>query len=208
MRGATAWGRVTWRGLGAGAVLVAVAFAADAWAYEHLVNRRVYEEDWGRLLRVMGFWPTWLAASLALVLHDGPVRVTQGWRAALGRGAFLLWGVTASGVVGEVAKLLFRRLRPTAEYVAYAFRPWSERPLYNGGLSLPSTHAIVAFGAAAALTRLFPRAWPVWWGLAVGCGLTRVMAQAHYASDVAVAGLMAWLVVQTGRGRGRVSGEG
>ncbi|MCI0436429.1 MAG: phosphatase PAP2 family protein [Gemmatimonadetes bacterium] len=176
------------------AVLVlATGFAADQWVYEHWVYRRVYDEDWGRLLRVMGFWPTWLAAAIALVLTDWPERARAGARRVLGRGAVLIGAVTASGVAGELLKLLFRRQRPGADYVAYAFRPWSDRPLHNGGLSFPSTHAVVAFGAAVALTRLFPRAWPVWWALATGCALTRVLAQAHYLSDVVGAGIVAWL---------------
>ena len=177
----------------------------DAWAFEHVVYGRVYEEDWGRLLRVMGFWPTWLAASVSLVLMDWPRGAAGARRPALARGAQLLGTVTAAGIGGELLKLVFRRLRPTADYVAYAFRPWSDRPLHSGGLSLPSTHAVVAFGAAVALTRLFPRAWPVWWGLAAGCGLTRILTGAHYVSDVGVAAVVAILV---GKAMWREKGEG
>jgi len=44
---------------------------------------------------------------------------------------------------------VFRRERPRAHGGEYFFRAFTDRPLHNGGLALPSTHAIVAFGAAA-----------------------------------------------------------
>jgi membrane-associated phospholipid phosphatase len=183
-------------------VLVAVALAVDSLGWQYLVNERVYEEDWGRLLRVMGFVPTWLAAALALwLVHRGgggrPEDATGGdalrRKLARRRSLYLVGAVLLSGVVGEVLKLVFRRRRPGEIFELYDFRAWSDRPLHNGGLSMPSTHAVVAFGAAAALTKLFPRAWPVWWGLAVGCGLTRVLARAHYASDIVGAALIAFV---------------
>jgi hypothetical protein len=47
---------------------------------------------------------------------------------------------------------------------------------------------MVAFAGAAALGRRFPRAAPILYGLAAGCGLTRVFAQAHFLSDEVAAG--------------------
>lgn len=205
------------RSILAGFGIVAVALAVDELAWTYLVHERVYEEDWGRLLRVMGFVPTWLLAALALWLVERPggslgagvsravpdVAARSAW--ARRRGLYLMGSVLVSGIVGEVLKLVFRRRRPGEDFEWYDFRAWSDRPLHNGGLSMPSTHAVVAFGAAVALTRLFPRAWPVWWGLAVGCGLTRVLARAHYVSDIAMAALVAvvvgsWLARRLGIG--------
>jgi membrane-associated phospholipid phosphatase len=51
---------------------------------------------------------------------------------------------------------------------------------------------MVAFGAAWMLSYLFPRARWVWITLAAGCGLSRVLAQAHFVSDVVVAALAAF----------------
>jgi membrane-associated phospholipid phosphatase len=175
-------------------VLVLAAAFADRWAYEHVVVADVYEEDWGRLLRVAGYWPLWLLLSAALVLQDWPKGVAGVWGGALARGWLLLSSVTASGIAGELLKLLFRRERPRAHGGEYFFRAFSERPFSSSGLALPSSHAIVAFGAAAMLSRLFPRAAPVWYLLAIGCGLTRVMAQAHFMSDIVVSFLVGWLV--------------
>ena len=55
---------------------------------------------------------------------------------------------------------------------------------------MPSSHTLVAFGAAAALAALFPRTRWVWYALAAGCGVSRVLAQAHFLSDVTVAAVV------------------
>jgi membrane-associated phospholipid phosphatase len=186
----------TWlRFLGVAAVLVLAAHTFDGWAYRNLVLTDVYEEDWGRMLRVMGFAPLWLLAAIAMVAHDWPAKGTERpFYHVIMRGWLLVAAIAASGIVGELLKLVFRRERPRAHDGEYFFRAFSERPLHSGGLALPSTHAIVAFGAATMLARLFPRARFIWYGLAVGCGLTRVLTQAHFVSDVAVAGLVAWAI--------------
>jgi membrane-associated phospholipid phosphatase len=166
-------------------VSIGASLLLDSFFYSHFRVEDIYEHDWGRALRVLGFVPVWLIAALALYLHDRPVR----WRAAL-----LVAGVAVSGIVGELLKLVFRRERPNAHDGDYFFRSFADRPLHSGGLALPSTHAIVAFGAAAMLSRLFPRARIVFWGIAWGCGLSRVAAGAHFFSDIAVAAVVAWLV--------------
>jgi membrane-associated phospholipid phosphatase len=215
------------RGVGIALALMAVAVAVDGLVWQYLVNERVYEEEWGRLLRVMGFVPTWVLAAVALWLVERPVgagvghRGQQMARAGMGgidadrqqregkrarrRSLYLVGAVLLSGIVGELLKLVFRRRRPGDVFELYEFRSWADRPFHNGGLSMPSTHAVVAFGAAVALTKLLPRAWPVWWLLAAGCGLTRVLARAHYLSDVVMAALIAaavgsWLARRLGIG--------
>jgi membrane-associated phospholipid phosphatase len=63
---------------------------------------------------------------------------------------------------------------------------------------MPSGHTAVAFGAAAMLCRLHPSAWPVWLAIATGCGVTRILARAHYLSDVvagAFVGLAAGAII-------------
>ena len=173
---------------GAAVAGIIVAHLLDPWFYAHFRVEEIFNEDWGRLLRVIGYLPLWLAAALALAMHDGRQR---GFRRAL------LLGLTPAltGLVGEALKLFFRRERPGAHEGAYFIRPFSERTWSTSGLALPSSHAIVAFGGAAILSRIFPRAWPVWWALAWGCGLSRVAAGAHFFSDIVVAAGAAWLVV-------------
>jgi membrane-associated phospholipid phosphatase len=168
---------------------IVVAHLLDPVAFRAVRIDDVHGDDWGRMLRVMGFVPLWLCAALALALHDRtPVR--QFLRA---RSGLIAAGAVLGGVVAELAKLLVRRLRP-GELGEYAFRSFSERPFSTAGLGMPSSHALVAFGAAAVLARLFPRAAVVWWGLAWGCAFTRVAAGAHFLSDVVVAAVLGWIV--------------
>jgi membrane-associated phospholipid phosphatase len=148
------------------------------------------------MLRVMGFLPLWALAGGALVLCDWPRRTAESIRPALTRGALLLAGGTGGGLAAELLKLALRRERPRAHGGDYVFRAFAERPFSTGGLALPSSHVLVAFGALAMLARLFPRAWPVWYGLAVGCAFSRVAAGAHFVSDVVLAGVVGIAVAE------------
>lgn len=183
--------------------IIAIALIADSWAWAHIVDARVYERDWGRMLRVMGFLPFWLVAALALALEDrGRVSmrdasgetVHQGWRSWARRGGLIVLSAGLGGLVAEVGKLIVRRERPGDTSAAYTFRAFADRPFDNRGLGMPSSHALVAFGAAAMLARLFPRARWIWFLLAAGCAYTRVAARAHYLSDVAVAAVLGYAV--------------
>jgi hypothetical protein len=88
------------RFLAIAAIALVLAHLADGIAYRHIVNERVLEEDWGRMLRVMGFLPFWLLAAAALVLHDrgDTRRGASVWM----RGGLLLGSVAAAGIAGEV----------------------------------------------------------------------------------------------------------
>lgn len=166
--------------------LVAAHFL-DSLAFTYLRNPEVNSEDWGRLLRVMGFLPTWILAAVALDMHD------QGSVPRHRRALLLFFAPALAGLAGEILKITIRRLRPgeTGEYI---FRSFSERPFSSSGLGMPSSHAIIAFGAAAILSRLFPRAWPIWWLLGWGCALTRVLHGKHFLSDVVLAAIVGWLI--------------
>lgn len=168
-------------------VILAVAAALDRAVFTYVIWTDVYSEDWGRLLRVMGHLPTWLVAALALWLHD---RGEKGRPPAL-RALLLAGSATLAGLAAEILKLLLRRERPLPHDGDWVFRAFTERPLSSGGLALPSSHAAVAFGAAAMLAYLFPRARWVWFGLAAGCGVTRLLARAHFLTDVVVSALVA-----------------
>ena len=182
--------RAAWtRWLLVSAVAIAAAHLLDETAWRLVRLPSVYEKDWGRLLRIMGFLPTWLLLALAywLQVPDRAVRQAGTW--------LLVLSPTLGGLSAEVLKLLVRRLRPDAEQFGYAFRSFAEGPWSNRGMGLPSSHALVAFAGAFALARLFPRARWVFYTLAAGCGLSRVMATAHFLSDTVVAACVAWGVV-------------
>jgi membrane-associated phospholipid phosphatase len=182
-----------------GAAAIVLAHVLDPLMFRYLRIDGVYDGDLGRMLRVMGFVPLWLGAGAALALHERtPLR-----RLFRARAGLLMAAATLGGAVAELLKLLARRLRP-GELGEYVFRPFTERPLSTGGLGMPSSHAAVAFAAAALLSRVFPRAWIVWWALAWGCGLSRVAAGAHFFSDIVVAAVAGWAVAAgVWRWRGR-----
>ena len=188
----TQWGggtaqRTLWL-IGCVLVFGALPMLADRWAYVHLYHKNIYDLDWARLLRVMGFAPTWAIAALAMWLHERPDAPQR----AAARAWYLITASLAGGLLAEILKLLLRRERPEVLDGAYSFRLWSDHPFSTSGLAWPSSHTMVAFAAATALSRLFPRAKWVWFTLAAGCAYTRVAAHAHFVSDVTLGALFGW----------------
>ena len=182
-------GRRHWTVVSVIAVLaIALAHVFDHAAWSLVRDAKVYERDWGRLLRMMGYLPTWLIISIGCWTSDYP-RVGWKWR-----GGLLLAAPTVGGAIAELLKLCVRRLRPDPEHFGYAFRAFSDHPFGNGGLGMPSSHTLVAFAGATALARVFPKAAWLWYALAVGCAITRVLAVAHFLSDTVVAAVLGWLV--------------
>jgi membrane-associated phospholipid phosphatase len=173
-------------GLGA-AILILGASLADGWAFAHLSLPTVYEPGWGRLLRIVGYLPFWLLAGAAFYLSTS---APAGRRHAI----LLMAAPTLSGALSELLKLLVRRERPGLTAGTYVFRSFTDRPFSTAGLGMPSGDAVVAFAACAILARLWPRARGIWYGLAVGCALARVLSHAHFLSDVTVAALAGWAV--------------
>ena len=189
------------------AVAAFVPMLVDRWAYDHLYVANVYDQDWARFLRELGWFPTWVVVSLAMWLatrRDGAATGASTAADAPARGlsmrpspraaAYLFIAPAASGITCEIVKLLIRRERPEANLGAYGFRPWSDHPFSSAGLAMPSSHTMVSFAAATALARIFPGARWVWYALAAGTALTRVMAHAHFVSDVALGALLGWSV--------------
>jgi membrane-associated phospholipid phosphatase len=172
--------------------LIALSMLGDGWVADNVRFGRVYETDWGRMLRNFGYLPFWLLAALALALHDRDQAAWSWWR----RGALLAAAPTAAGIVGELLKILVRRMRPPDAGSAYSFRPFSDHPFSSRGFGFPSSHAVVAFAAAAILTAMFPRGKWVWYAAAIGCAVSRLLAHAHYLSDV-IAGAAVGIGVAT-----------
>jgi membrane-associated phospholipid phosphatase len=202
------WGRV----LAVFGVALILSHLADGLAWEHLRDERVNDRDWGRWLRTVGYLPAWVLGALALWLTARPAPGEPpnglGWRA----GALVLSPALAGGLA-ELVKLTVRRQRPGAVSPEYLFRPFDVDLWSTRGLGFISSHTAVAFGAAALMARAFPGSRAVWYTLAAGCAVTRVMSGAHYLSDVVGAAVVGWLVAEfvwrwaVGRGR-RVAGGG
>ncbi|MBI1372639.1 MAG: phosphatase PAP2 family protein [Phycisphaera sp.] len=169
------------------------AFALDyvVWA---LLNEREYREsDKFRLLKAAGYLPTWFLMGAALVLMDWPRKAIDGLGVAMRRGVLLVVSATAGGLSSELLKLVLRRERPpkpphgewTGLYHWIGFDD-ADHVLSTAGLSMPSSHSSIAFGACWMLCLLFPRATPVWLFVAAGCATTRLLDHAHHLSDVYV----------------------
>lgn len=173
------------------------AHLLDPWAWQHLRYAEVYERDWGRAFRVMGYLPIWLLLSAALWLHAGDRR----------RAAWLAFTPALGGLLAEVIKLVIRRERPNLHGGEYVFRPFADQFMSSKAMGAPSSHALVAFAAAWLLCRYYPRASVVWLTLATGCALTRVLAGAHFLSDVVIAAVTAWLLVAVLWHRTSLSGD-
>ena len=170
------------------AVILAHLLDETAWRSARLLA--VNDKDWGRLLRSMGYLPTWGVIALAFWLQqrDHPHGDQRRYAWAL------LLGPALGGGVAEVLKLCIRRLRPDPELFGYTFRSIADGPWSNRGMGMPSSHVLVAFGGAAVLARLYPRARWLWYALAAGCAATRVLAMGHFLSDVVVAAVLGVLV--------------
>jgi membrane-associated phospholipid phosphatase len=176
----------TWRIAAVSIALVVLAHLLDGWAWVHLVDPEIYEHDLGRMFRVVGYYPLWILLAVGLWLQ------TRDRKRALFLGLVPGFG----GLAAEVLKLLLRRERPRPHDGEYFFRALDERTFSTSGLALPSSHALVAFAGAWALCKLYPKAWPIWIFMATGCALSRVQAHAHFLSDVTVAAIAAWMLVE------------
>ena len=173
----------------AAALAIALSLLLDRWAFDVLYYPAVHENDLGRLLRSvgsLGFWAL-LATAVWLERRAGTDPRRRG-------AALLLLAPVASGAVAEVLKLLLRRERPVPHGGDWVFRSFAERPFSTSGLALPSSHVMVAFAGAVILARIFPRAAPVAYLLAAGCGLTRLLSHGHFLSDVAVGAVAGWAI--------------
>ena len=85
---------------------------------------------------------------------------------------------------------------------------WQERPYQDKGKgsffqaiagvdsAFPSSHTLIAFSAASALAEEYPSRWAqvLLFTGATGVGLTRVLGQDHFPSDVLVGGALGWLI--------------
>lgn len=194
-----------WAGaVAASLACVAVASLADAWTYHHVALPRVYDTDWGRALRTMGYWPVWVIVAFALWRHgDASGQPPDTSARARWRAGWLLGAVTIAGLLAELLKLVVRRERPGAGAGLYVFRAWSDRPFSTGGFGMPSSHAVEAFAAATVLAGCFPETAAVWYGLAIGCAVTRVLSGAHFLSDVVAGAALGVLVAVALRGARR-----
>ena len=143
-----------------------------------------------------------LLGSLAIVAHRtaDPVlfRASLGGLAGVGLGGLTIqivkhlacrarprlvdgWGIDASGP----------RVAPPASTATFGFFHWPclRDSRYQG---FPSGHATVAFAVAATLCHAVPARRRLWFAIAGGIALSRILLNAHFLSDVIGAALLGW----------------
>ena len=169
---------------------LAIPAFGDQWTYAHIYQAKVYDHDWAMALRACGTLYIWIPVALIFWL----VKREQDPAGAKRTGLLMLGAPALAGLLCEVLKLVIRRERPDVDHGNWVFRAWSDHTFSSAGLSTPSSHTMVAFGAATMLARMYPRARWVFYLFAVGTALTRVMAHAHYLSDVTFGALLGWAV--------------
>lgn len=165
-----------------------------------LERRSLYQ-----VFRQMGYVPVWIFVGLMIGLHEWWLRrisppsfgVTASGTASSTssrreRTLQILLAPALAGLAAEILKVLIRRERPNDLGLAN-FRPWNIDTFSASGLGLPSSHAAVAFAAAFTIARLFPGTAPIIFLLALGCGITRILMGAHFATDVYVGAIVAYL---------------
>lgn len=176
--------------LWAAAWLAAAALACllDRWVWSWITMADgVEKRDWWQFLRAQGYLGTWLALGLAvdLVNRARPADDRRpGWP-----GLAALLSAASAGALAEILKLILARDRPglSGEHVWHGlFSGFGSRPP-GPGLGLPSSHAAVAFGGAFLLARAYPPVRFLVVALACGCGLSRMLAGAHFLSDTVLA---------------------
>ena len=108
---------------------------------------------------------------------------------------FLFLAIALPGLVVTIVKGLIGRMRPS-DLGPFTYSPWSWQHKFA---SLPSGHSAAAFAAAFAIGALWPRIRVPLWIFAAVIGLSRVIIQAHFVSDVVAAafvGVFGALVVR------------
>ena len=146
----------------------------------------------------------WLIGA-ALLAAGGLVaaRVTTGeaarrWRSYALAPLFVFASVALAGLTTDLVKALLGRFRPKLFFRdgSYGFDFLHTQADY---LSFPSGHATTAFALATAFTLLWPRPAAVYFLVAIVIGASRVLANAHWLSDVlagALVGIAATLYVR------------
>ncbi|MDE2030567.1 MAG: phosphatase PAP2 family protein [Alphaproteobacteria bacterium] len=112
------------------------------------------------------------------------------------RAMFVFATIALSGIVADLLKMTIGRARPIELLTQgiYGFTPFTLAGFrWN---SMPSGHSTTAFALAFSLAVLFPRLRIVWLAFGLFLGLSRIMVDAHYLSDVLAGALLGWLTVR------------
>lgn len=96
---------------------------------------------------------------------------------------FLFASVAISGIVGDIIKVIAGRYRPSElfEHGEYGFTFFH---IHRAMTSFPSGHTVTVFSLAMAVTYFWPKWSLLVWICALLIGISRVVINAHYPSDI------------------------
>jgi undecaprenyl-diphosphatase len=125
------------------------------------------------------------ALAVRSIVADG--RHDEALTALVERALYIFATLATAGLAAQAIKHLVGRARP--RYVQI-FGPYhfDILSMKNSLASFPSGHAATAFSMAVALSYLMPRARPALLALATAIALSRIVVEAHFASDIVVGG--------------------
>lgn len=169
-----------------------------AWDAYRASQRRLESGALYQMCRAAGYLPSWIVVGAALLLQARPGRPEPRTHRPAGgwAGLLIIAAAALAGGVAEILKPLLGRLRPNLTNGVHAYRGYPGLDSAKVAYGLPSSHAAVAFGAAFMVAFLYPRAGVVALLAAVGCGVTRVLAGAHFATDILAAGVVGYAVAK------------
>ena len=172
-------------------LLIIGAVVLDPWILKKMPADFGQRGDFQSSLRVLGYLPNWMFLSVMVALISQDSAALRLKRTAL---AILLTPLL-SGVAAACLKPLIRRPDPVLGAEGdWGPAPWGSEWWDGTDLCFPSEHAAVAFGAALAIGRRFPRIMPLVLLGALGCAATRVYERGHNPSDVAASLLLSLAV--------------
>ncbi len=160
------------------------------------------------ILSVQAHWGVWIAQFVSAVgygLVNAAIAVAllaTGLIAGRPRekvaGRLGLFAVIAGGVLVQVLKHLFCRLRPLAGGEGRFFADFPCLGKGSGLISFPSGHSVTVFALAYVLSRAYPKGSVVFYGVSILVAFPRIYLARHFLSDVvagAAVGLFAgWIV--------------
>ncbi|HEY7115021.1 MAG TPA: phosphatase PAP2 family protein [Tepidisphaeraceae bacterium] len=172
--------------LGVFVALAAVSYAAwddplVRWVHAHGIDKAT-KQYWWWVRKARVIWPGHFASTVLIALIIGFVHRAH-WRGA----ALILLAGVFSGA-NSILKWAAGRQRPNPKLgePSMAFHPFAgglKKLFVQENLAFPSGDVALAVATAAALSYLMPRAWPIWWALAVIVAAQRIGESAHHLSD-------------------------
>jgi membrane-associated phospholipid phosphatase len=111
--------------------------------------------------------------------------------------AYFVTSVSMASLAVQTLKRIIGRVRPSVDHDTTSFLGPSE--LFHHGFkgyydSMPSGHTAAAFAMAVVLAYRWPRLKWLWYGLALGVGVSRLLVDAHFPSDVILGACLGTLV--------------